>query len=253
MEINEYKKMYDLETTYWWYVGRRFIIRSLIRRFWRHKNGSMVDIGCGTGASLSLFKEFSGDVVGLDTSEEALAYCRVRGFNNVKKIEDASRTNLPDHSAQLVTLLDVLEHIKNEAETLKEIKRILAPEGLLLIIVPAYQFLWSEHDVALHHYRRYTSRGLASLLERNGYQVIKNSYAITFSFPIIVLYRVLKGIINVFYKSRPKTSHVELPKILNSFFVGLLETEATLLQYFNFPFGTSIVAVARPITVFHGQ
>jgi 2-polyprenyl-3-methyl-5-hydroxy-6-metoxy-1,4-benzoquinol methylase len=244
MEKNEYKKMFDSESTYWWYVGRRFIVRNFLKKYVSVSDRPILDVGCGTGVNLSLLQEFSKHVIGLDSSEEALEYCRSRGFSNVRMIHSGEQLANPD-SAYLVTMLDVLEHVKDEHDVLKKIHTALADNGYLLVTVPAYQFLWSEHDVALHHFRRYTARRLRSVLKENGFDVIRASYIITFSFPLVLGYRILKGAFNMFSKRTPKTSHVYLPSSLNNLFIKFLETESHIVNHINLPFGTSIIAIAK--------
>src|SRR4051812_37985562 len=117
-------------------------------------------------------------------------------------------------TVHLVTMLDVLEHVKNENDILQKIRRTLSADGYVLVTVPAYQFLWSEHDVALHHFRRYTVSRLRDVLKENGFHLVRSSYIITFSFPLVVGYRILKGMVNAFSTQTPKTSHVYLPAML---------------------------------------
>lgn len=245
MQDIEYKKMYELEDSYWWYVGRRAVIRSVIKHYCVINGGIIVDVGCGTGTNLGLLGEFSKTVIGLDTAPQAIAYCAARGFRNTKLIDNSSQLPFQDGSVELVTLLDVLEHVENESKTLSEVWRILNRGGTLLLTLPAYQFLWSEHDIALHHFRRYTASRIRELLEKNGFSIVKCSYVIVSQFPIILAYRIVKGILNIFIPATPKTSHVRLPFFLNNFFIFLLQIESKLIHRINFPFGTSIIVVAK--------
>lgn len=246
MEKGEYKKMFDAEDSYWWYVGRRFIVRDFLERYLPVRQGPVVDVGCGTGINLKLLEEFGTPVIGVDSSKEALTYCRSRGFMNVRLIR--SHEVLASHSSvHLITMLDVLEHIRDEADALRMVREALTSDGYLLITVPAYQFLWSEHDIALHHFRRYTADNLRSVLKKNGFSIVRTSYIITFSLPLIIGYRVFKGVINRFLMDRPRTSHVYLPDILNNFFIWLLKIESKIVRNIDLPFGTSIIAIAKKI------
>ena len=236
--------MFELETTYWWYVGRRIILAETIQRYLTSPVEQTLDIGCGTGGNLSVLSRFSKKVIGLDTSPQALDYCRSRGWNTVELIQKDGRLNFADGTTDMVTLLDILEHVADEHPLLREISRVLRPDGLLMVTVPAFQFLWSEHDVALHHYRRYPKQDILHLLTDEGFKIVSASYVITFSFPLIVLYRILKGMLNFLYSGTPKTSHVRLPPMLNALFIRILAWESKLLAYFTFPFGTSILVVA---------
>lgn len=245
MEIDEYKKLYELENSYWWYVGRRFIIESVLRKFVPSKRGRALDIGCGTGINLGMLSGFASEVVGMDKFSGALDYCKHRGFNNLELLDVESISSKSENSFDIVTLLDVLEHVEDDDKALRDIHRILKPGGLLIMTVPAYQFLWSEHDVALHHKRRYILNRLVLQMEEAGFKVEKSSYAIVCTFPIIVSYRIIKGIINKFIPSTPKTSHVILPSRINNLFVLPLKLEARLINAINFPFGTSIIVVGK--------
>ena len=93
---------------------------------------------------------------------------------------------------QCVTLLDVLEHIEDDRATLEAVHRVLAPAGQLLITVPAFPFLWGEHDVAHHHQRRYRAKGLRQLLEATGYEITRLSYYNTWLFPVVAAVRLLR-------------------------------------------------------------
>jgi len=249
MELDEYRRMYELERTYWWHVGRLDLLRSLLDTWLprkARKDGRLVlDFGCGTGTTLELLSRY-GRVVGADESEVALGYCRQGETNsprvNLVRIPREGRLPFRDGSFDLVTALDVLEHLQDDRSALAELHRILAPGGVLVVFVPAYRFLWSEHDEALHHRRRYIASSLHIRLNRAGFRVLKRTYAIAFSFPLVACYRVVKGLIPS--SEEPRTSYVMLPRAVNSLFAWFLKVEAVLVRWMNFPFGTSIAAVA---------
>lgn len=245
MQSDEYRKLFELEGSYWWYVGRRAIIRTMLASSVRQRVQHAADIGCGTGMNLGLLGEFSDHVVGVDSSAQALAYCRMRGYADVVLVPPGAPLPFSSGTIELATMLDVLEHVDDEAAILRDVHRVLVPGGYLVVSVPAYKFLWSEHDIALHHQRRYTRSGVSRLLAESGFRVRRASYCISFSFLLIVFYRIGKGIINRLRPSRPHTSHVELPGFVNSFFIGVLGLEARLLRFMNFPFGTSVIIVAE--------
>ena len=248
MNHNEYQTMFELETTYWWFVGRRIILAETIQHHITSPVEQALDIGCGTGGNLPVLSRFSKVVIGLDTSPQALDYCRSRGWNTVRLIQKDGRLQFADETADLVTMFDILEHVADERPLLGEIRRVLRPDGLLIITVPAFQFLWSEHDIALHHYRRYTRKKLTRLLTDEGLKIVSASYVITFSFPIIIAYRLLKGALNFLHPHASKASYVRLPAALNAFFIRILAWESKLLGYITFPFGTSVLIVATKQT-----
>ena len=241
MKSSEYKQMAEVENTYWWHVGRKYIVSNILEQILpKDQHYTILNIGCGTGGTVPLLSKF-GRVVNIDTSDEALSICRTLGVSNVIKID---RKALPfqKESFELAIALDVLEHIENDLEVLKEWNGLLKPGGKLVLTVPAYQWLWSEHDESLHHYRRYTASKLHQLLNLAGYKVDKRSYAIFSTFPLIVGYRLIRSILP---KKERSSSYVFLPSSINSLLIGILKIEATVLKYINIPFGTSILVVAK--------
>ncbi len=232
-----------LEAEYWWFVGRRVILDRLLRHFVKRR-GVAVDVGCGSGRNLEVLARHCDQVLGLDRAAAAVALAAERSFAVLRG--DAHRLPLAAGSADLLTALDVLEHMDDDMQVLAEFSRVLRPGGHLLLAVPAYRFLWSEHDEALRHRRRYIASELHIKLTNSGFEVQKRSYAVFFAFVPIVLYRLFRGL---FPKSplAPKASHVILPAPLNRFFAELLSLEGRLMRIMNFPLGTSIVMVARKI------
>lgn len=242
----EYQKMAQLEETYWWFRGRRNIIKAILKKYLPIKKGlRILDYGSGTGGTLSILKEF-GTVTGADISSEAIKYSIQKDKSEIHLIQPNQSLPFIENSFDLITTLDVLEHIENDENMLLLIKKYLKPTGFILISVPAYQFLWSEHDEALEHFRRYTASGLIKKITTAGFQPVYKTYAITFAFPIIVAYRLLKKTVKKILrqKNAPTTSYVILPKSLNNFFTTLLKAEAFIIKNFSFPFGSSIFILA---------
>ena len=281
MNDSEYQKLYELETTYWWHVGRRAIIATLLHdregaeeKSPKEKSQTLyavksltlgppapggrnsdsfpsgprestdlkiLDIGCGTGENINFLSRF-GKVTGIDISERAIKFCKKRRLENVK-IGKAEALPFKENGFDLVTMLDLLEHLKDDLLALREAFRVLKPRGRILITVPSYRFLWSGHDEALHHQRRYSKKELEEKVKKAGFKVKKLSFAITTFFPLILFFRLSQ---KLFIKSAlPKTSYVILPDWLNSSFIGLLKLEAQLLRHINLPFGVSLVCVAE--------
>jgi SAM-dependent methyltransferase len=244
MYEHEYDAMYRLEGSYWWYVARRALAMELLNS---EINGRqtvrILDVGCGTGANAGAFAQLA-PTIGIDTSMDALHFCRSRGIRTValSPIEDLPFAR---GTFDIVTALDVLEHTDDDLHCLREIHRVSADKGLVLITVPAYGFLWSEHDEALKHRRRYTAHELRNKLVVSGFQVVRTSYFISsLFFPILAL-RIWQGLRKD--STLPKTSIYVLPGWINSALVGLLAMERRLFQQINIPFGVSIVALARPV------
>lgn len=239
----EIQSLDRLETVYWWHVGRRAVILCLVRGFVTlPENPRILDLGCGTGRNVALLTAF-GRALGADPSPEALRIARGLGLSG--RLVGASAERLPfrDGAFDLVTALDVLEHLEDDLLGMAEIRRVLRPDGFLLAAVPAYRFLWSEHDEALGHRRRYVASELHQKLNVAGYAVVKRTYAITFAFPLIVAFRLWRGLFPP--TGRLRASYVMLPGWLNAAFAGFLHLEALLMRALNLPLGTSIFVVAR--------
>ncbi len=239
MMKNEYAEMAKMEEVYWWHRGRIKIVQKQLDINTSSTDNDILNIGCGTGGTVGLLSRY-GEVYNVDVSEEAINFCKQKGLRNVRGY-NGKRLPYKDKRFDLVIALDVLEHIELDYEALVEWLRVLKPGGKLVMTVPAYQWLWSEHDERLHHQRRYTASQVHMLVSRSGYVMKKRSYAIVFSFPLIVLHRLLSSITG----RKRESSYVMLPGAINTLFTWLLYLEAWMLRYLNFPFGTSIVVVAE--------
>lgn len=243
MEIKEYERMYRLENYYWWFQGRKTIVLNLVKRFiGKNQIPKILDAGCGTGMIYSNLEKF-GTVIGIDLSKEALKFCRER---RLRTLIHGDLTCLPfkNESFDLIVALDILEHIEEDQVAVSEFYRALKPGGIGIFTVPAHPFIWSEHDIALHHVRRYTMKTFKALLKSQNWKPLKISYAISFTFPAVILYRVFSK----FFKKenqKPKTDLIILPKFFNSILTNLIKIEAFLIQYINLPFGISIVATLK--------
>ncbi|MER3501143.1 MAG: methylase [Candidatus Fervidibacterota bacterium] len=239
----ELRKMARLEDRYWWFVGRRYIVRALALRFWRPcSNPALIlDLGCGTGGSFALLRRW-GMVVGLDPSEVALQFARQRG---IKALVQGDGHFLPfaNERFDLVAVLDVLEHLDDDERALREIWRVLKPGGAMVFTVPAFMSLWSVHDIALAHRRRYLYSDLFRKVGQAGFAVRQLSYAICLLMPAVFVFR--KGQNWLMRGKAPATALIELPDFLNRLLIALLRGEATILPFLRLPFGVSLVGVAE--------
>jgi SAM-dependent methyltransferase len=177
---DEYTRMFELEDRYWWFVGRRRIALRLFDRF-RPKGETLLDVGCGTGVVLKEL-ESRGKPIGLDMSPLALGFCRRRGLIRLVRGDATKMPLLTDRCTGIIAL-DVFEHVEDDEAAFAEAFRALEPGGILVLSVPAFQFLWGPHDIALMHFRRYTRPGLRSKLHNAGFAVQRLSYSVFFPFP----------------------------------------------------------------------
>ena len=231
----------DLEDTYWWFIGRRFVIEQFLRTYIKSSDLEILDWGCGPGGNFPLLKKF-GSVLGIDASAKALELCRQKNITTVIKADTLDDFK-SDRQFNLVTCFDVFEHIEDDASYLKKLSRVIKADGHVLVTVPAYQFLWSELDVYLGHKRRYNRKQIEGLFAQNGYEVIRSSYFISFLAIPIIVFRFLGWITG--RAKKPQFTFVQFPNWLNKFFTSLILFESKLIKYICLPFGTSIIILAR--------
>ena len=244
MRPRELDKMFELEDTYWWFVARRGLVLTLLGRRLAaspERERVILDVGCGTGATLEGLSRF-GRVVGMDSSRYALQCCRRRGRHDLVQARGEALP-IADASADAITALDLLEHIPDDAAAVREFSRVLRPGGVLIVTVPACPFLWSEHDEALDHLRRYRAARLRQIIAESGLVIERLSPLITFLlFPIAAL-RLLQRLRP--RKRGPQTALIVPPRAVNSLLTRLLLLENRWLLHFNLPVGVSLMAVAR--------
>ncbi|MGH9971883.1 MAG: class I SAM-dependent methyltransferase [Pyrinomonadaceae bacterium] len=244
MQQHTYSIMYRVEEHHWWFVGRRRILSSFVQRIIKNLNKRqplILDVGCGTGANLEMLSQF-GSAEGVDVSDEALAFCQTRGLRQVRRGE-AEHLPYEANSFDLVTGLDVVEHLDNDLAGLKEMHRVLRPGGRALLFVPAFMFLWGVQDDISNHRRRYTRNSLETLVHQAGFEVERATYAnLTFFIPIL-LGRLLMRVTGF----RPASENNLTLGFMNGVLGSIFGAEAPLLRHLNFPFGVSIICVARRI------
>jgi len=242
MQQHTYSIMYEVEEHHWWFIGRRKIIESFVAAVCRDLGKlkpRILDVGCGTGANLQMLAQH-GAAEGVDVSSEALEFCRARGLSKVK---EGAAEALPyeDASFDLVTGLDVVEHLDDDVLGLKEMRRVLRPHGRALLFVPAFMFLWGVQDDISHHRRRYTVKELKQKLHESGLIVERMTYAnLSFFLPILIG-RILMRLTGI----RPSSENNITIGALNGVLGKILGAEGWWLQHLSFPFGVSIVCVAR--------
>jgi SAM-dependent methyltransferase len=241
----EYRKVEDV---HWWFVGRRRILLQVLDRYIGRSNGDqrqILDVGCGTGTMLSHLAAY-GKAQGIDIDEEAVGYCHERGLLDVR-LGEAADLPFPDGSFDLVTALDVVEHLDDDAAALREAGRVLRPGGYVLVTVPAHRFMWGDQDEVNLHKRRYVASEIRDRLRATGFQVERVSYINAFMFPPIAAVRLIR---RLEHRLRPRTTsqsdfRYPAPRPLNFLLALIFGLEAPIVRRVDIPIGVSILALAR--------
>lgn len=153
MQTDEFQALVGFDEHHWWYAGRRRVLHAAIGRLELPPEAAVLDAGCGTGRTMDDLRRY-GTVHGFDLNPLGVEHARGRGHGDVQ-VAPVEAIPHPDATFDLVTCLDVIEHTPDDVASLRELRRVVRPGGWLVVTVPAYQLLWSSHDVANQHYRRY--------------------------------------------------------------------------------------------------
>jgi SAM-dependent methyltransferase len=248
MQQHTYAIMRGVEDSHWWFAGRRRILESFVRQIAEElrlpagRRPRFLDVGCGTGANLEMLAQF-GEAEGVDVSEDALDFCRARGLSKVRR---GAAESLPcgDAEFDLVTALDVVEHLDDDLAGLREMRRVLKPSGRALLFVPAFMWLWGVQDDVSHHRRRYTLSQLRARVEAAGLAVERATYAnVTFFAPILAGRLLMRAL-----SLRPASENNVNVSALNGVFGRVFGAERHWLRRFNLPFGVSAIIVARRVS-----
>jgi ubiquinone/menaquinone biosynthesis C-methylase UbiE len=244
MQSHHYPILYQVEEIHWWYVGRRQIIRHLVEKIrtrLNNPNPRILDVGCGTGANLKMLAD-CGKAEGVDISQQAVDFCHDRGLNSVK-LGAAEQLPYENGSFELVTALDVIEHLDDDVAGLQEMRRVLGRDGRILLFVPAFMFLWGVQDDVSNHRRRYTLPRLLKAVEASGFSVEWASYAnFSFFLPVLLVRSVMRWL-----GLRADTEYGINISPLNGPFSWLFAAERYVLERGKFPFGVSAVCIARRV------
>lgn len=240
MNPEEIKKMHEMEERHFWFTSSRNIIKKVLKRE-KVNNGDLVlDIGCGTGGTIRAI-DGKDWVIGADYDEIATEISKDSG---IKKVVRANALFLPfrDKSFNFAFALDIIEHIENDMKVLNEINRILKDEGKLILTVPSFPSLYSTHDKALGHVRRYRKKELKKKLLMSGFFIKKCTYVNMTLFPLIAGVRLWKK--RKLNEEAPKSDLFLPPHFINSLLQKIISFEGDIIKYSNLPFGLSLLVVA---------
>ncbi len=245
MRPGEYATMFSVEDDYWWYLGLRDLLLEQMGRLAGEsgRRRGFLDAGCGTGGLMAKCRRIP--LYGIELSPEGTRFCRQRGLN---RIAQASVCQLPfsDRSLDCVVSADVLCNLSEQdlAESLRELHRVLADNGVLLLNLPAHQWLMSTHDAAVHIRQRFSLRGLRRRLEATGFQIQRITYRNAILFPVAATIRLLKRA-TADREDASGSDLKPLPALLNSLLAHILYAENRLIRTgINFPVGLSIYCIA---------
>jgi len=241
MEKNSYDVEAKVEGFHWWFVVRRKLLKSILSSINIPINAATLDIGCGVGSNLralglaGLYK-----TVGLDRSFYALSLAKSR--LNLPLINgDLNQLPIRSKSFGLIIAMDILEHLEDDANGIHELYRVLKKEGTLILTVPAFSFLWGIQDVMTGHKRRYSRKEILIKLGQGGFTILRSSYFNFFLFFPILMARRMIHLMGLRIDSE---NEVNSP-LINFLFKTIFSLEVYVLKYFSFPFGVSILCIAK--------
>ena len=249
MDLTYEAKYHELEEQHWWFASRRDAVYDLINSLELPATAAILEIGCSGGPLMQRLRA-SGytDLTGIDVSAPAIELAKARGVPNVS-LMDGAALEFTNARFDVVIASDVLEHIEDEGKALCEWTRVLKPGGQLLVFVPAHAYLWSEHDVVNHHFRRYSRQGLVAALERAGMRLQRSSFwNAGIFFPTALLRlgrRLLSGPASPEIKPGATGDLRHFSGPTNSLLLNWVKAENRLLRHVNLPLGVSVFALAQ--------
>jgi SAM-dependent methyltransferase len=235
-------RLKEVESWHFWFHGRRILINQLLNRESLERHPLHLEIGCGTGRTAKEMSERGHRVVAVDLRPEGLEAVRKANPSAILVRADATKLPFRRESFDLVTALDVLEHLDDSA-ALTELRAVICPKGILILSVPAMPWLWSARDVHAGHMRRYSPSLLRAALERAHLGIVALRYYQFVLFPLVVVSRLLgKGSRGLEARDREETRIPGVNKLLG----WVNGAEAIVAARVSLPWGSSLVAVCRP-------
>ncbi len=229
-----------VEGFHWWFSVRRKLLKSILSSLSLPLDSLALDIGCGTGSNFRLLRKEGLSVIGLDHSLYALSLAKMNTQDPFIN-GDLNRLPIRSESIGLIIAMDILEHLEDDRNGIRECFQALKRGGVLILTVPAFRWLWGIQDLVTHHKRRYTRKEILNQLTLEGFQVLKSSYFNFFLFFPILLARRITHVLGLKIRSE---NEINSP-LLNSLLERIFSLEPYLLKYFRFPFGVSIFCIAR--------
>lgn len=242
MNPDAYLEMAEIEARHWWFAGRRAILAALLSRLKLPSDAAVLEVGSGTGGNLDMLSAF-GRVRAIEMNDKAREIARAKTGGRHEILAGHCPDNLPiaPASCDLICLFDVLEHIEDDVATLATLKRLLKPDGYLVIMVPAHPSLYGPHDVFLHHKRRYRAAELRQKLTGAGFRIERLTYLNMFLFPLAAAARLKDKLT----RATQATGAAIPPAPINYLLRAIFSSEKYLIPHLFLPFGVSLLTVAR--------
>lgn len=219
----------------WWFKARREIVHSIVNKYIVGTNNNILEVGAGYGIMTEMLKEY-GTVTAIEPYKDAAVYLQNNGINTFYCTLDSFPLK---EKYDIVAMFDVLEHI-DDLDAIYQVHYLLKDKGLFLVTVPAYMFLWSEHDKLNHHFLRYIKEELIAIMTtmQRSFNIKYITYFNTLLFPLALLDKL--------WFARNKQSYSLSPnKLINAILYRIFLFEKALLRFVNLPFGVSILLIAE--------
>ncbi|NKB88063.1 MAG: methyltransferase domain-containing protein [Acidobacteria bacterium] len=226
--------------THWWWRAREIVIESALRELELPRGASILDFGCGDAVSFPMLERF-GRVDGIEVDETLLS--PAGPYRDRISSAALGSPAYRDRQYQLITALDVIEHIEDDSGTVGQLEELAAPGGWLVVTVPASMRLWSSHDVVNHHYRRYERAQLQRLLSAH-FEVVDVRYLFQLLFVPKYLLARLERLMGGEREAAISQTSLPAPPLNWAMRRGLV-LESKMLRHLNPPFGTTLLAVVR--------
>jgi len=229
-----------VESFHWWFVVRKKLLNMILSTIRILPQCPIVDIGCGVGSNLSVLESHRLNIFGLDRSFYALSLASKK-FKRSLINGDLNQLPLKPNSIGIIVAMDILEHLEDDLNGIHELYNALKKEGILILTVPAFRFLWGIQDIVTGHQRRYSGQEIMIKLRKEGFEILRASYFNLFLFFPILLGRRMIRLLGLKIESE---NEINFP-LLNFFLKAIFSLELRILKYFSFPFGVSFFCIAR--------
>ncbi len=241
MKPHIYTQMAAMETSHWWFVGRRRILTDVLMTYTELPNTSQIlEVGCGTGGNLSMLSQF-GQVSAIEPNDQARQLASQKGGCEIRRGSLPHDIPFDPQAFDLISALDILEHVPDDVTSLHFLRNYLRPKGWLLITVPAFSFLWSTHDEDHHHKRRYNKTQLQRIVQEAGFSCVVVTYFNSLLFPLAASIRLMKKVLGL----NELNEQMALPAHINELLTYTFSSERYVIRNWPLPVGLSLLLLAR--------